>query len=133
MKILLIGFVDKRDLWNKYEEINDKDATYHYFDHHPVIMAKMVTNILNNYSNYFEMFVFSSSNEDLFNLFGHFVAEKKIDRNLIDVVFIDNGGVEHRGSYSKEGFLEGLPWGFFDMDIDLYLKTLIDIKDGREF
>ena len=109
-KFVLIGYYHsldygKSEFYHPYNNFN--------FDaYHPKEIKYKLDNIINLD---WALIVISSVNEIVFNIFGHYVAEKKLNKEDIRIIIFDEYHNKIECGYDDDGFLaNGYPFGFFE-------------------
>jgi hypothetical protein len=112
-KYVLVGYYYKNDYLNsEYHETDCKDIIDLY---HPVILKNRLDEFVIDYYNpAWPILSFGTCHEDLFNIFGHYVADHKLSYNDITVVLYDENHNKIESYYDKNGYLINWPFGFFE-------------------
>lgn len=110
MKLLLIGYVERSDYLAS--DLNPLPAVS-VDGMHPIKVREYFDRLLLERPGD-ELVVLTSSNETIFNIAGHGIAEGALSPEDVSVVLFD-GRQRIECGYDAEGFLaKGYPFGFFD-------------------
>jgi hypothetical protein len=110
MRFTLCGYVERDHFLYADEYVFYTEHNVDQF--HGKKLKAYIESILETFGKW-ETIMFSSVHEDLFNIFGHYIANNRINADDVEVILFTDDHERIECSYDNDGFLVGHPLGFF--------------------